>query len=328
MTYRPVLLILALLSGFLFCSHMPALGAEDNLKKVSLLPHWIPQAQFAGYMVASEKGFYREHGLDLTLIPGGPGKDSLMSLASGQTTFAVGWLADAIKKRSAGIELVNLAQIIQRSALLLVAKKKSHIHTPKDLTSKRVGIWVGDFFVPFMAFFNGQGLSPKITPNYTSVNIFLKGAVDAVAAMWYNEYHLILNSGFDPDELTCFRLSDYGINFPEDGLYCMQETFVADPELCARFVQASLKGWLYAFDHKDEAIDIVMKYAEAAHTGTNRAHQQWMLDRMKDVILGEAESRTLGRLYQEDYAAVGKMLKKCHLVDRLPPITEFYRGRQ
>lgn len=305
-----------------------ALAAEPNLKKVSLLPHWIPQAQFAGYMVALEKGFYRENGLDLTLIQGGPGKDSFMSLASGQTTFALGWLSDAIKKRASGVKLVNLAQVIQRSALLIVAKKKNHIATPRDLTGKSLGIWVGDFHVPFMAFFRKQGISAKVVPNYTSVNIFLKSAVDAVAAMWYNEYHLILNSGYNPDELTCFRLSDHGINFPEDGMYCTQETCETDPEICAQFVQASLKGWLYAFDHRDETIDIVMRYAEAAHTGTNRAHQQWMLDRMKDVILPASGERALGRLYPEDYEAVGKMLQTYHLIDRLPPMTDFYRGRQ
>ncbi len=310
------------------CQQSLAFGAETDLKKVSLLPHWIPQAQFAGYMVALKKGFYRENGLDLTLIQGGPGKDSFMSLASGQTTFAVGWLSDGIKRKASGIDLVNIAQVIQRSALLLVAKKKSRILAPKDLTGRKIGIWVGNFHVPFMAFFNRQAVSPRIVPNYTSVNIFLKDAVDAVAAMWYNEYHLILNSGYNPDELTCFRLSDHGINFPEDGLYCMEETFDTDPKLCALFVQASLKGWLYAFDHRDEAIDIVMKYAEAAHTGTNRAHQQWMLDRMRDLILPETRERTLGRLNPEDYAAVGRMLKKCHLIEELPPLTEFYRGGQ
>lgn len=320
--------VITALFVLVFCHVTLAFGADTPLKRVSLLPHWIPQAQFAGYMVAVEKGFYRENGLDLELIQGGPGKDVFMALGSGRTTFGLGWLADGIKKRAAGVELVNLAQIIQRSALLLVAKKKSRIVAPADLTGKKVGIWVGDFYVPFMAFFNGQAVSPRIVPNYTSVNIFLKGAVDAVAAMWYNEYHLILNSGLDPNELTCFQLSDYGVNFPEDGLYCMKETFEGDPELCARFVEASLRGWLYAFDHRDEAIDIVMKYAEAAHTGTNRAHQQWMLDRMKDIILPEDRPRALGRLYPDDYAAVGTMLKKCHLIDELPPITDFYRGRQ
>lgn len=305
-----------------------ALGAETDLKKVSLLPHWIPQAQFAGYMVALEKGFYKENGLDLTLIQGGPGKDAFMSLASDQTTFALGWLSDGIKKRAAGVELVNLAQVIQQSALLIVAKKKSRIGAPQDLTGKSLGIWVGDFYVPFMAFFRKQGIQAKVVPNYTSVNIFLKGAVDAVAAMWYNEYHLILNSGYNPDELTCFKLSDHGINFPEDGMYCMKETFDANPEVCAQFVQASLKGWLYAFDHRDDTIDIVMKYAEAAHTGTNRAHQRWMLDRMKDVILPEDGDRALGRLYPGDYAAVGRMLQTYHLIESLPPMTEFYRGPQ
>ena len=115
---------------------------------------------------------------------------------------------------------------------------------------------------------------------------------------------------------------------PEDGLYCMEETFKADPQLCARFVQASLKGWLYAFNHEDETVELVMKHADAAHTGTNRAHQRWMLAHMKDLIMPGGDKNSLGKLRLEDYTHAGQLLKESGMIDRLPRFHDFYVGPQ
>ena len=64
--------------------------------------------------------------------------------------------------------------------------------------------------------------------------------------MNYNEYKRLLNSGINRDEINVFNFYDYGMNFPEDGIYCMESTFKKDPELCRKFVDASIDGWTYA----------------------------------------------------------------------------------
>jgi NitT/TauT family transport system substrate-binding protein len=301
-------------------------GAQATLKKASFAPQWIPQAQFAGYMVALEKGFYREAGLDLTLLVGGPEKPPFVSLESGEATFCTDWLSNGIEKKASGVRIVNLAQISQHSALILVAKKKSEIEQPQDLNGKKVGLWAGQFYLQPNVFFQKYGLKVNVIPNYSSVSLFLKGGVDAMSAMWYNEYHTILNSGLNSEDLTLFFFSQLGLNFPEDGIYCKEETLQQDTEMCAAFVRASMKGWLYAFENQDEALDIVMKHARAAHTGTNRAHQRWMLARMKDLIIPDGDTSYLGKLNPIDYGLVGGILKNLHLIEQIPKFTDFYQG--
>ena len=86
------------------------------------------------------------------------------------------------------------------------------------------------------------------------------------------------------------------------------------------------KGWLYAFENQDEALNIVMKHAKAAHTGTNKAHQRWMLARMKDLIIPDGDTSNLGKLNLADYALVGDILKDFRLIDRAATIRRLLPG--
>jgi NitT/TauT family transport system substrate-binding protein len=304
-----------------------AWAESTGLKKVSFIPQWVPQAQFAGYMTALDKGFYREVGLDVTMDTGGPGRSAFDALAGGKVTFCTEWLSSGIQHRANGVPVVNIAQITQRSSLMLIAKKKSRIKALDNLNGKRVALWGGDFRIQPQALFRKYNINPEIVPLYGTVNLFLKGAVDAISAMWYNEYHTIINSGLDPDELTLFFFKDLLPNFPEDGIYCFEDTYDRDPEMCRRFVSASLKGWLYAFEHPNEAIDIVMKYADAAHTETNKAHQRWMLARMQDLIIPNGDKAGMGKLKVQDFDNVVKVLVESGSIQRVPKLEDFYRGQ-
>jgi len=305
----------------------PGAFAEAPLKKASFIPHWSPQAQFAGYYVAQEEGIYKKHGIDLLIVQGGPHRPSSEILGKGDADFGSIWLSTAIQKRSHGTKIVNIAQIVQRSSLMLIAKKARGIKRPEDLQGKKVGLWGDDFRIQPMAFFKKHNLTVKIVPQSYSVNLFLRDGVDAASAMWYNEYHTILNAGINADELTTFFYSDNGLNFPEDGIYVMEETLKGDPSLACAFVRASIEGWAYAFDHPDRAIDIVLKYMTAANVPANRVHQKWMLERMKDIIMPKDKDAAVpGVLKKEDYERVGEELKRSGLIGAVPDINEFAFG--
>lgn len=315
--------LFALILIAIFSSPDSPYAAE--LKKLRFLPQWQPQAQFAGYYVSKDKGIYEKYGIDLVMLRGGPDHPASEMLAEGEADVATAFLSEAIQKRADGIELVNLGQIVQRSGFMLVAKKSSGIRSPQDLNGRKVSLWPA-FRLQALAFFKKNNVKAVIVPQAATVNLFLRGGVDAASAMWYNEYHAILNSGINEDELTTFFFDKYGLNFPEDGIYALEENVKKERGLFCNFVKASIEGWQYAFQHPDEALDIVMKYVDEARLGTNRAHQKWMLGRMKDIIIPDKRDVPMGSLSEKDYDVVAGELKANGLIKEIPDFRQFYRG--
>jgi len=318
------LLLILIIMAVTF-SPVPAEAAPAALKKASLIPLWSPQAQFAGYYVALDKGIYRKHGIDLTIIPGGPEQSPTRLLKSGKADFAVLWLGTALQQYSAGVRLTNLAQIVQKSSLMLVARKSSGIASPADMRGRKVGLWGGDFAVPLQAFLKKYRLQVREIPQSYTVNLFLRGGIDVTSAMWYNEYHTIINSGINHEELNLFFLHDHGINFPEDGLYALEENYSKDPALADAFVKASLEGWRYAFDHPDEALEIVLKYMKEASIPANRSHQKWMLEKMRELILPNNAAEVMGQLKPSDYQSVSAELLNSGVLGSVPGFKSFIR---
>ena len=226
-----------LLAGLIFLSGTLALkAASAETRSVAFVLQWEPQAQFAGYYVAAEKGFYARYGLTVTVLRGGPDQPIDRLLREGQADFATTFLTSALEKRSLeGLPLVNIAQMVQRSSLLLVARKSSGIRSPADLRGKTVSLWPA-FAVQPRALFRKFGVEPRVLTQGASINLFLRGAVDAASAMWYNEYHMLINSGLEEQDLTVFFYDQFGLNFPEDGIYCLAPTLKQDPDRCRRFV--------------------------------------------------------------------------------------------
>jgi NitT/TauT family transport system substrate-binding protein len=276
------------------CTSTTPTPSPAALEPVSLQLQWVTQAQFAGYYVALDKGWYEEEGIDLTIEPGGPDLVPADLVAAGTRDFGTTLLADLTLAIQQGTPLISIGQIQQRNGLLLVAMESSGIEGPEDFVGKRVGVWLGSWEAQFDALAAQTGLGAQdfeLAPQGWSMDPFLAGELDVASAMIYNEYHVVLESGVDPAELNIIDYADYGLDFPGDTLFTTRQMIEQNPDLCVRMLRASLRGWQYAVDHPEEAADIVLSYDE---TGVQtREHQLSMMEEIARLV--QVPGRPLGR---------------------------------
>jgi NitT/TauT family transport system substrate-binding protein len=179
-----------------------SMGECDSLEPVSLQLQWFTQAQFAGYFAARDKGFYEDMCLDVTIVEGGVEIVPQTQLANGDVDFALSWVPKALASREAGADIVNIAQIFQRSGTLQVSFVEQDITTPEDFAGKKIGNWgFGNEYEVFAAI--GQaGLDPatdvELVGQQFDMVALLDGSIDAAEAMTYNEYAQVLEA-VNPD---------------------------------------------------------------------------------------------------------------------------------
>lgn len=299
-----------LAAAAILCSGIATAHAAD---KLTLQLKWVTQAQFAGYYVALDKGFYRNVGLDVTIKPGGPDISPPQVIAGGGADVVVDWMPSALATREKGIPLVNIAQVFTKSGLELTCRKDSGIKTPADFKGKTLGVWFGGNEYPFLSWmdklgYKTSGANPDITILKQGFNVdpLLQKQAACISTMTYNEYWQIIDAGIPQSDLLVFKYEDQGVATLEDGLYTLEST-LKDPKAVdrlARFVKASMKGWQYAIDHQPEAVKIVLDNdASGAQT---EHHQAQMLAEVAKLIGGNPKG--MGYLDPMAYARTVSIL--------------------
>lgn len=286
----------------------------NDLVPVSLQLQWVTQAQFAGYYIALEKGWYEAEGMAVTIYPGGPDIVPVDLVASGSRDFGTTLLADLALSIQGGKTAIGIAQIQQDNGLRLLAKKSSKIRVPKDLIGKKVGVWLGGWEVQFNALLARQQIFPDqvdVISQGFSMAPFLEGRLDAASAMIYNEYNMVLAQGIARDDLVVIDYKDFGLGFPGDVLFTSNDMVRDHPGLCGKMVRASLRGWQYALKHMDEAVDVVLKHDRAGVADLD--HQKKMMEEIARLISG---SKTDPMGYISD-RTISKMINTLVLYDVL-----------
>ncbi|MEH6392144.1 MAG: ABC transporter substrate-binding protein [Sulfitobacter sp.] len=276
-----------------------AQAAED----VTLQLKWVTQAQFAGYYVALDKGFYDEEGLDVTIKPGGPDIAPTQVLAGGGADVAVEWMPAALAAREKGLAMVNIAQPFKSSGMMLTCRKDAGITSTDDFKGKTLGVWFFGNEFPFLSWMSKLDLPTEggedgvtVLKQGFNVDPLLQKQAACVSTMTYNEYWQVIDAGLTPDDLIVFKYEDQGVATLEDGLYVLEEN-LADPafeDKMVRFVRASMKGWKYAEENPDEAAEIVLDNdASGAQT---EDHQKRMMGEVAKLTSGSN-----GALDEADY---------------------------
>jgi NitT/TauT family transport system substrate-binding protein len=250
---------------------------------VTLQLKWVTQAQFGGYYVALDKGFYEEEGLNVTIKPGGPDIAPTQVLAGGGADVTVEWMPAALAAREKGLLMVNIAQPFKSSGMMLTCRKDAGITTTDDFKGKTLGVWFFGNEFPFLSWMSkleiptdGSEGGVTVLKQGFNVDPLLQKQAACVSTMTYNEYWQVIDAGLTPDDLQVFKYEDQGVATLEDGLYVLEDK-LADPafeDKMVRFVRASMKGWKYAEANPDEAADIVLDNDSSGVTTSNYDRQR------------------------------------------------------
>ena len=276
-----------------------AQAADD----VTLQLKWVTQAQFAGYYVALDKGFYSEEDLNVTIKPGGPDIAPTQVLAGGGADVTVDWMPSALAAREKGLAMVNIAQPFKSSGMMLTCRKDAGIKTTADFADKTLGVWFFGNEFPFLSWMSKLGMATDgsaggvtVLKQGFNVDPILQGQAACVSTMTYNEYWQIIDAGLTPDDLQVFKYEDQGVATLEDGLYVLEDnlTDAAFEDKMVRFVRASMKGWKYAEANPDEAADIVLEN-DGSGAQTEK-HQRRMMREVAKLTAGGN-----GALVEADY---------------------------
>jgi NitT/TauT family transport system substrate-binding protein len=291
----------ALIAGLM----VTALASANAADQMTLQLLWVAQAQFVGYYVAKDKGFYKDVDLDVIIKPGGPNINSEQVLAAGGADMIVDWLTLALVAREHGIPLVNISQTFQRSSHILTCLKSSGIRSPSDFPGHTIGVWHFGreyMFLDWMAKLNipADGAPGGVTVvKQRGIELLINKQAACISNLTYNEYWQVIDAGFRPEDLVVFRYSDEGLGTLEDGLYASGER-LKDPAFAAklaRFVAASNRGWAWSINNQDEAVKIVL--ANDATRAQTEKHQKRMMSEVAKLIVDS--KNPLGYLDPADY---------------------------
>ena len=281
-------------------------------EKFIFTPQWTAQAQFAGYCVAQEMGFYREAGVDVEIVHPSATISAMNRIRRNESHATTLQLCQAMEAIDSGIELVNILQTSMNNGMVIVSRRDTDPLTQKGA---RVGIWSAGFGQIAICMSQKEGLDYEWIRFASNVNLFIKGAIDATLAMSYNEYYQIVQAGFDLNEKNVYRFCDHGYNVQEDGVYITRDYYRKHKDQARKFADASRRGWEWAVEHPEETLDIVMKYVRDNHIATNRPMQRLMLQEVLRLQVDRESGEREYRLRPDMVKQASDLLVEYRMID-------------
>ena len=289
-------------SGSAAAGSQPPASSSAEAATVRLQLQWTPQAQFAGYFAADKQGYYSAENLTVEFLPGGPTiAPHTVGSASNGPEFTISWVPKVLEAREAGSDLVNIAQVFQRSGTLSVTWKDSGITDPCGFAGKKVGVWDFGNEYEVTAGALACGLTPgleaggdpakqyqKVIQNFDMV-AFLNREIDVAEAMIYNEYAQVLEATnpetgelYKPEDLNVIDWNEQRAAMLQDAIFARKAWLEegTNRDIAVRFVRASLRGWIYCRDNPEDCI----QYTVEAGSQLPAGHQRWMMNEINALV--------------------------------------------
>lgn len=295
------------------------------LKKVVFTPRWTAQAQFAGYYVAKEKGFYKAEGLDVAIKHMKPNSNITASemLRRGTSQIICLSVFEAIEAIESGLDLVNFLQTSQKGGLVCVANFP--VNNIKQFEGKKVGTWSRAGNHAARLFFSDNHINVNWIPFMSGINLFLAKAIDATLLYSYNEYLSLIFAKGSVNPKNIIRFSDIGYNFPEDGLYVERNYYDNNRETVESFRRATIMGWDYCREHREEALKIIKKYTDAENITTNNLFQKFMLDEILKLQENNAGRASFAPISEKTFTRIIDVSKRFGLIKKNLNYNEFIK---
>lgn len=285
-------------------------GAQERMV---FTPQWTAQAQFAGYYVAQDMGFYRDAGIKVEIVHPSSTLSAMKRISRNDSQATTLQLCQAMEIIDSGIELVNILQTSMNNAMVIASRRDMD---PLSQKGARVGIWSVGFGQLAICMSEKEGLDYEWIRFASNVNLFVKGALDATLAMSYNEYYQIVQAGYDLSDKNVYRFCDHGYNVQEDGVYMTRKYYMKHKDLARKFAEASRRGWEWASEHPEETLDIVMKYVQENHIATNRVLQRLMLQEVLRLQIDRESGEREYRLRPDMVKLASDLMVEYNMISR------------
>jgi len=287
MTKKLVLIVLTLtlVFGAAGCGSGDASKSED-LTKVTVLLDWVPNTNHTGLYVAEDKGYYQEQGLDVEIIQPSEGGGADL-IAAGQGDFGISYQEQVTYARTAAepLPIRAIAAIIQHNTSGFASPVENNIKSPKDFEGKKYGGWGSPVEHALL-----KALMERDGADFSKIEMVDIGAADFFSAVENDVDFTWIYYGWDgiAAELKDFPINfiklqdvDSKLDFYTPIIIANEELLKDQPELANKFLAATSKGYQYAIEQPEEAVQSLLKAAPEIDEDIATASQKYLADQYK-----------------------------------------------
>jgi len=288
---------------------------------------WVMQGQFAGPIVALERGYYKEEGIDMKLLPAGPDIKPAVTVAQKTDTYGIGHPNQVIAARANDVPLVMVMQFGQKSATTYVVRKDAGVAKVQDMSGHSVGLWFGGDEHEFLAMLDAAGVEQGdvtiISQGYDIVG-WLNGDYEVMQVTLFNELLQVYGQGFKKSDLVFLDPSDYGVALVSGGVFTTESMINENPDSVQAMVNATLRGWKEALADPVAAAKIVLKY----NSELDEAQQVAQVKAMGDLICaGPTLEGKFGKSTMESWETSQNVLLGAKLIENGIDLSEGFTNK-